>query len=158
MLSFELHLSIVMHIRYWIAPISDVEGPAASIFRRLVLEEQIFAVLPNGLASNITPGDLICFYLKGQGIAGYAQVATHPITKRDPRIPNSAKYNSVFELRNPVECGRPGFDFRDKEKRETLDAFGGWEHTGWAWFVRTLHEITEHDFRMLTMEHSPNQT
>jgi hypothetical protein len=93
---------------------------------------------------------MICFYLKGQGIAGYAQVATRPVIKIDSRIPHFEKYTSVFELRNPVECKHPGFDFHDRMQRESLDAIRGNRYTSWAWFIRNPHQVTEHDFRMLT--------
>lgn len=141
-----------MSNRFWVASISDVDGPAAGTFRRLIMQEQIFAVLPSlSISSVMAPGDLICFYLKGEGIAGYAQVATYPINQKDSRIPKPDKYASVFELQNPIECAR-GFDLRDKTKREKLDAIRGKRYSSWAWFVRTPHEITEHDFRILTGE------
>jgi hypothetical protein len=140
-----------MSTRFWIASISDAYGPAESTFRRLVLQERVFAVLPNRPASsNMSLGDLICFYLKGEGIAGYAELASHPTIKKEPRVPYTEKYTCVFELRNPIECERPGFDFHDKEQRESLDAMRGKRLTSWAWFVRTPHEITERDFRLLT--------
>lgn len=140
-----------MSNRFWLASISDVDGPAAMTFRRLIMLEKVFAVLPSlPISSMIIPGDLICFYLKGEGIAGYAQVATYPVNQKDRRIPKSDKYCSVFELHNPMECARPIYDFRDKMKREELDAFRGNRYSSWAWFVRTPHEITEYDFCILT--------
>ena len=112
-----------MSKRFWIASISDVEGPAATTFRRLVMEERVFALLPSlRAAAEIAPGDLICFYLKGQGIAGYARAGSYPANKRDTRIPQPEKYRSVFELRDPIECKRPSFNFQDAAKRESLDA------------------------------------
>jgi hypothetical protein len=139
-----------MPTRYWIASISNVEGPPYQTFRRLVVDERIFAVLPDSrAATGLAPGDRICFYLKGAGIAGYADVASRPAIGIDSRIPNPKKYCSVFCLLKTVECSGPSFDFRDKERREGLDAFRGLHHRSWAWFVRTPHEITRHDFQIL---------
>jgi hypothetical protein len=131
-------------IAFWVTPVSPQR------VKSLIADCKVFGIGPNSPGrSSIKPEDKICFYSTGLGIVGYATVASSPASR--PGV-ISPIFPIVFDLKDIVL-------FQDNPKvlgaviRNQLDAFGPWkgsQGTAWGRFVRALHRISEHDFRLLT--------
>ena len=131
-------------ITFWVTPI------APQRVKSVVAERKVFGLGPNSPGrSSIKPEDKICFYATGLGIIGYATVASPPISR--PSV-ISPVFPIVFDLKDIVL-------FQNKPKalgaavRNELDALAPWrgsKGSAWGRFVRTMHRISEHDFKLLT--------
>ena len=136
-------------ITFWVTPVAPQRVKA------LIAERKVFGIGPNSPGrSSIKPEDKICFYATGLGIVGYATVASSPASRPDVISPI---FPIVFDLKDVVL-------FQDNPKvlgdviRNELDALAPWKGsrgTAWGRFVRALHRISEHDFKLLTGQ--PNE-
>ena len=141
-------------VAYWLTPVaSDDEQTAEEVIQTLVGDTGIYAFGERTPGrAKLKPGDWICFYASGKGVAGHAKVSSAPEKTPHPKVRHSDKYPWVFSLTegvlyldNPVVI--------DLEPRARLEAFKGRDPSkSWAWFVQGTHEMTERDFSMLTRQ------
>jgi hypothetical protein len=101
----------------------------------------------------LKPGHQICFYESGVGVVADAEVASSPEQKPPPvkgLVKNLDRFPWAFRVKNP----RFYFDDPnpvDAELRAQLDAFAGRDlQKSWAWFVQGTHQVTGHDYALLT--------
>jgi hypothetical protein len=138
---------------HWITSVSsDEDATAEETIQTLVGETQIYAFGDRTPGrKKIKPGDWICFYISGgTGVAAYARVASTPENAPHPKVRHSKKYSWVFELTDTnLYLDQPVVI--DAEKRTQLEAFEDKDpNANWAWFVQSTHQISAHDFKMLT--------
>ncbi len=141
-------------ITFWITPVRDDEGETAEqTIQRLVGEEHIYAFGEKTPGRRkIKSGDVICFYAAGRGVIADARVTSPPIKRPHPRVKQPDKYPWVFRIKdthlyleNPVVI--------DGALRSQLDRFQGRDPNGpWAWFVQATHDVSQHDFELLTRQ------
>lgn len=137
---------------FWITPVrSTPDESAEDCVRNLVGSEMVFAVGENNPGRRrIKADDWICFYAAGKGIVAHATVASSPEKESHPKIVDSERYPWVFHLEKPTMYTDKPLAL-DAAKRNLLDAFKMRDPgTPWSWFVQITHEISEHDFRVLT--------
>jgi len=141
-------------VAYWLTPVaSDDEQAAEECIQTLVRDNSIYAFGERTPGrAKLKPGDWMCFYASGKGVAAHAKVSSAPEKKPHRKVRHPDKYpwvftltEAVFYLDNPVVI--------DFETRAGLEAFKGRDPSkSWAWFVQGTHEVTERDFRMLTRQ------
>lgn len=127
--------------------------PVEEVIRCLVGKERIYAFAERTPYRRwIEPGDWICFYAIAKGIVAHARVASRPEKKDHPAVHDPLTHSWVFRLSDvQVYTERPVV--LDAKLRSRLDAFKGRSaHARWAWFVRRVRLVTEHDFRILTRQ------
>jgi len=142
------------NVAYWLTPVaSDDEQEAEKVIQTLVGDTRLYAFGERTPGrAKLKPGDWMCFYASGKGVAAHAKVSSAPVKKPHRKVRHSDKYPWVFNLTdavlyldNPVVI--------DLETREQLEAFKGRDSSkSWAWFVQGTHGITDRDFMMLTRQ------
>ena len=113
------------------------------------------------MASKITPGDLLAFYVTGKKqIAAIARV-TSPVVEERTRIwTNSKKADELYPYRASIEpvIVLPEDRWLDAEPyHDRFSWTGKWPRANWTLaYQGNLHEATEADFAMLRadMEHA----
>jgi hypothetical protein len=137
---------------YWISPVrSHDKQPTEEVIRILIGQERIYAFTErNPTKKRVKPGDWICFYAARKGIVAHARVISNPEFRPNPKVPNSDDYPWVFTL-GQVRLYLEDALALDISMRKKLDCFKQLD-TGkmWAWFVHTIHRISQHDFETLT--------
>jgi hypothetical protein len=137
-----------------LTPVSDDEGATAkdTIFNLLRSGWYVFGDRTPG-RKVLKPGDRICFYQSSVGVVAEAEVASIPEQRVPPvkgLVKNLDRFPWAFEVRNP----RFFFDepvVLDADLRVRLEAFSGRDPSRpWAWFVQGTHQVSEHDYRLLT--------
>lgn len=142
------------NVAYWLTPVaSDDEQEAEEVIQTLVGDTRLYAFGERTPGrGKLKPGDWMCFYASGKGVAAHAKVSSAPVKKPHRKVRHPDKYPWVFNLTdavlyldNPVVI--------DLETREQLEAFKGRDSSkSWAWFVQGTHGITDRDFMMLTRQ------
>jgi hypothetical protein len=137
---------------YWLTPVrGDKEQTAEEVLQTLLGEEGIYAFAQNTPGRRrIKPGDWICFYATGKGVAAHARVDSLPQKQIHPKVRHSDKYPWVFKVKDvkfylnePIAV--------DADMRSQLDAFERRDlNKAWAWFVQATRELSEQDFEALT--------
>lgn len=145
---------------YWLTPVkSDEFGTAEETVQTLVGQEKIYAFGERTPGrKNLKPGDSICFYASGKGVIGHAKVMSRTEKKIHPKVSQPEKYPWIFQvgdsrlyLDDPVVI--------DADMRGKLDAFRERDPSKpWGWFVQATRKISEHDFNLLTGNHSEGRT
>jgi hypothetical protein len=145
-------ITLERDVAYWLTPVaSDEEQTAEEVIQALVGDTGIYAFGERTPGrGKLKPGDWMCFYASGKGIAAHAKVSSAPVKKPHRKVRHSDKYPWVFSLTDAVlHLDNPVVI--DLEVRAKLEAFKGRDPSkSWAWFVQGTHEITERDFSMLT--------
>ncbi len=137
-----------------LTPVSDDEGVSAkdTISNLLRSGWYVFGDRTPG-RKLLKPGDRICFYQSSVGVVAEAEVGSVP-EQRVPPIKGLVKGLDRFPWSFRVKD--PHFYFDDPvpvdlELRGQLDAFSGRDvQKSWAWFVQGTHQITSHDYALLT--------
>lgn len=141
---------------YWLTPVrSEEDLTAKECIKSLVGEEKIHAFGEKTPGrKHLKPGDWICFYAQGEGVAAHAKVISYPTKRSHPKIEQPEKYPWVFKLDQPVlYLDRPVVI--DAVLRSQLDAFADKDlNKPWAWFVQATRKMTQHDFEVLTRGHN----
>jgi hypothetical protein len=137
---------------YWLTPVgSDNKQTAEMVILALVGGGSVYGFGERTPGrSKLKPGDWLCFYITGKGVAAHARVLSVPDRTSHPRVENSARYpwicrlaDAVLYLDNPVPI--------DFETRATLEAFKDRDpRKAWSWFVKSTREISAPDFKALT--------
>jgi hypothetical protein len=138
---------------FWIIPVKamDESHSAVKVLSELVSKRKVFGFTNYGKRIGITPGDEICFYLSGIGIAGKARVASS--VKADSSV-ISEDYPWIFEVSNVELFTNRPIEINPKIVK-MLDAFNDKNPEGrWSWFVQNTHRISPHDFLVLTSHFS----
>jgi len=139
---------------YWLTPIkSNDTGTAEDSVRGLVGDEKLYAFGDRTPGrKTIKPGDLICFYATTNGVVAHAKVASYPERKPSSKIKHAEDYPWTFKLANPkLYIDNPVVI--DSNLRSRLDAFKGRDmNKPWAWFVQFTHQVSVHDFNLLTQK------
>lgn len=137
---------------YWLTPVKSVEEQTADeCIQSLVGEEKIYAFGERTQGRrHLKPGDYICFYVTGKGVAAHAQIASRPEREEHPKVHHTERYPWVFRVKD-VQIYLENPTVIDADLRSQLDAFKRRDsNKTWAWFVQATRKITEHDFKVLT--------
>jgi hypothetical protein len=138
--------------QYWLTPVKSVEEQTADeCIQSLVGEEKIYAFGERTPGRrHLKPGDYICFYVTGKGVAAHAQIASRPEREEHPKVHHTELYPWVFRVKD-VQLYLENPTVIDAALRSQLDAFKRRDsNKAWAWFVQATRRITEHDFKVLT--------
>lgn len=139
-------------VAYWLTPVaSDDIQTAEAVIQTLVGECGIYAFGERTPGrAKLKPGDWMCFYASGKGVVAHARVSSAAAKKPHRKVRSPDKYPWVFQVSQAtLHLDNPAVI--DSETRSGLEAFKGRDPSkSWAWFVQGTHEITEHDFRVLT--------
>ena len=137
---------------YWLTSVRSNRDVAADrVVETLVGQERVYVFGEKTPGRRrIKPGDWICFYATGKGIVGHARVASTPEYRPHPKVPQPERYPWTFRLDDThVYTDSPVV--LDSNLRPQLGAFKGRDpKASWSWFVQATHEITKHDFDVLT--------
>ena len=137
---------------FWLTPVKSTEEESAEdCVNTLVGSEKIYAfgVRTPG-RKKVKPGDWICFYATTIGVVAHARVASYPEHRSHPAVIPPQEFPWVFRLEKPVLYLESPVAV-DASMRAQLDAFQGKDQLkSWAWFVQATHQVSEHDFRLLT--------
>ena len=139
--------------RYFLATVAkNVDGESAlRRVERLVGKEVIWA-FGRKLAARrrVRKGDGICFYAATSGMVGVAEINSVPENLKHRAVAEYDRYPWLVNLKKVhLFSDRP---IRlDEGIRKQLDAFAGRpSDEQWSWFVQYSHEVTSHDFQLLT--------
>ncbi len=139
---------------YWLTPVRGYEeDPPQEVIERLVAEAGIYAWSQRTPGrKELKPGDMICFYASGMGVAAHARVRTRPQKKEHPSVRDPEGYPWVFEVEEPKLYYDEPVAI-DAELRSRLNAFEGRDpNRRWGWFVQATRKISKDDFELLTRE------
>jgi hypothetical protein len=140
--------------QYWITPVREEEEESAEkVIKTLVGEEKIYAFGDRTPGrSRIRLGDWICFYASGNGVIAHAKVASLPERKQHTKVRHPEQYPWTFRLKD-VQLYLKDSVVIDASLRERMDAFKNRDpNKTWAWFVQATHDVTKHDFQLLTKQ------
>jgi hypothetical protein len=139
-------------VAFWLSPVKSTEAETAeACIKRLVGEQKCFAF------GERTPGrrhmkadHRICFYATTKGVVAHATLSSPPEKKARPDGSIDDEFPWVCSLKDvSLYLDRPLAI--DAQLRLQLEAFKDKEPgKGWAWFVQPTHEISAHDFEILT--------
>jgi hypothetical protein len=141
-------------VAYWLTPVAtDDEQSAEEVIQALVGDTGIYAFGERTPGrSKLKPGDWICFYASGKGIAAHAKVSSTPAKNPHPKVRHADKYPWVFRLSQPVLYLEKPLVI-DYETRTKLAAFRERDPSkAWGWFVQGTRTITQQDFNVLTRQ------
>jgi hypothetical protein len=136
---------------YWLTAVSDDQCTSAQEAIRTLLDASwyVYGERTPG-RKRLQVGDRQCFYEPGVGVVAEAEVASVPEYMILSLIPDAEKYPWSSRVTNV----RYFFDAPvviDALLRAQLEAFQGRDPTrSWSWFVQATHDVTEHDFLLLT--------
>lgn len=138
---------------FWLTPVKgDQEKTAEEVIETLVGKERIYAVGERTPGrKHLRAGDWISFYSTAKGVVAHARVASSPERKPHRAVRHPQKYPWTFHLDSVLlYLDKPVVI--DAATRTRLDAFQGRDlDKSWAWFVQATRKITEHDFRILSL-------
>ena len=142
---------------YWVSPVGHRRdlGKSAAESIRTWLEHGIWGV-PEKAAGrkHFRAGDLICFYVAGEGVVAAAEIAgAADQVLSEAEAPEPLHPDRVPFYRVPLVNVRwlPAPIPLDATLRAQLEAFQGRrESAPWSWFIQSTSRVSEHDFRLLT--------
>lgn len=83
---------------FWVATILDGDLAAADLLSTVVAQRHLLGISQAGALQNQgSPGDWVCFFLPGKGVAGHAQLAS-VVDAEAPVIRNADRYSRVYRL------------------------------------------------------------
>lgn len=141
-------------LAYWLTPVaSDDEQTSEEVIQTLVGDTGIYAFGERTPGrGKLKSGDWMCFYASGKGVVAHAKVSSAPVKKPHQKVRHPDRYPWVFGLSQPVLYLEDPVVI-DYETRTKLEAFKDRApRKAWAWFVQGTHEITRHDFNILTRQ------
>lgn len=139
---------------YWLTPVkSDEVDSAQATVRTLVADSHVYAFGDKTPGrKRLKSGDWICFYATSIGVIAHAKVNSSPEHRPHPRVRDADRYPWVFGVSDEVlYLDEPMV--LDANLRAQLEVFQGKDpNKAWSWFVQATHQMTEHDFLILTRQ------
>ena len=135
----------------WLLPVGKSDETSGFVVvRELAQKLGVFGLSARAQGrKSLKQGDLVAFYVAGEGICAHGRVTEAPARKNRDH-PLLRGYPYVFSL-GDVEMYSESPVRLDVDLRKSLDAFDGKDpETRWAWFVQGLHRLTGADFRRIT--------
>lgn len=143
--------------RYFLATAANLKVESAlQRVERLVGNERIWAFAERLAArQRMRKGDRLCFYAASVGIVGTAEINSVPENLRHRAVAEYDSFPLLVKLKRVrLHSDRP--IWLTEGIRQQLNAFEGRPSDGiWSWFVQFSHEVTAHDFQVLTTHGSP---